>query len=163
MDNEIFFRTKLFHWNMTELIKSIQDQPFTKRILALHTISRCNTTSRLFGKGKPKFFTVDRENERYWSAVDLCYIVDVSKQDIAEVGEQILLTVYRNTYEADTSSLNELRLVRYKDKPAKSATLIKAESLPPTCNAANLHALRSYLKVQLWVGNDIRHLEYGFI
>ena len=54
--NQLFFQTKVNRWNVNEHILKIQGEPYTKRILALHAFSGCDTTSRIFGKGKINFF-----------------------------------------------------------------------------------------------------------
>ncbi len=38
-------------------------------ILSLHAVSGCDTTSRIFGKGKAKFFSVDSSDADYWAAI----------------------------------------------------------------------------------------------
>ena len=45
---------------------------------------------------------------------------------------------------------------RYTDKSLTltAASVITAETIPPSCNAADLHFLRAYLQVRQWLGND---------
>ncbi|GBL80767.1 hypothetical protein AVEN_26211-1 [Araneus ventricosus] len=35
--------------------------------------------------------------------------------------------------------------------------------LPPTLDAAQFHALRSYLQIQKWLGHEKNHLEWGWV
>ena len=79
-----------------------------------------------------------------------------------KAGEVILLTIYKNANQ-DIGDLNSLRAAYYEGKMHKAATLIKAQTLPPTSDAAALHSLRCYLQIQIWQGNDsLNPLEYGF-
>ena len=99
----------------------------------------------------------------YWAAVDIFEQSSATKIDIAEAGRTILRTVYLTTKDKrEQLTLNKMRAARYSDKSLAAATVVTAESLPPTCDAANLHALRAYLQVQQWLGNELDPTRYGF-
>ena len=99
----------------------------------------------------------------YWAAVDVFERSSATKVDIAEAGRTILRTGYSTTKDRrEQLTLNKMRAARYSDKSLAAATVVTAESLPPTCDAANLHALRAYLQVQQWLGNELDPTRYGF-
>lgn len=161
---KLYFRTKKWHWDIALLVDSIKDKPYMKHsILSLHANSGCDTTSRIFGKGKAKFFNIDKDDEEYWAAVDVFEQNNASKTEIADAGRTILRTVCSTAEERKAGlTLNQLRAARYTDKSLKAASVITAESLPPTSDAADLHSLRAYLQVQQWLGNDLDAEQYGF-
>ena len=161
---QLYFRTKKWSWDIALLIDSIKDQGYMKHsILSLHAISGCDTTSRVFGKGKSKFFLVDRDVEEYWAAVDVFEQSTATKTEIAEAGRAILRTIYCTAKERKEGlTLNQMRAARYTEKSLAAASVITAESLPPTRDAADLHSLRAYLQVQQWLGNELDPSRYGF-
>ena len=99
----------------------------------------------------------------YWAAVDVFERSSATKVDIAETGRTILRTGYSTTkYRRDHLTVNKMRAARYSDKSLAAATVVTAESLPPTCDTADLHSLRAYLQVQQWLGNELDPTRYGF-
>ena len=48
------------------------------------------------------------------------------------------------------TSLDELRLLRFREKVSSSTTFVQPHSLPPTTSATTQHSLRVYFQVQLW-------------
>ena len=161
---KLYFRTKKWSWDIALLVACVKDQPYMKHsILSLHANSGCDTTSRIFRKGKVKYFNINKDDDSYWTAADVFEQISASKTEIAEAGRTILRTVYFTPEEKkDGLTLNQLRAARYTDKSLKAASVITAESLPPTCNAADFHSLRAYLQVQQWLGNELDPTGYGF-
>ena len=76
------------------------------------------------------------------------------KQSIQEMiigaGEVIALKMF-NIESSSSTSL-------FSGKTAKTATIAKAVSLPPTSYAAAQHSLRCYHQIQCW----LEHPEYGY-
>ena len=69
----------------------------------------------------------------YWAAVDMFERSSATKIDIAEAGRTILRTVYSTTKDIrEQLTLNKMRAARYSDKSLAAATVVTAESLPPT-------------------------------
>ena len=53
--HQLFMHTKVVNWNLKQLIEQLEVEDhknFLKYILVLHSLSGCDTTSRIFGKGK---------------------------------------------------------------------------------------------------------------
>ena len=150
----MILQTKVCRWDIKTLLDKIHGTTFKSHILAIHALSGCDTSSRIYGKGKEKFFNIHRDNVEYWNAAELFYKIDVPKEEIIKAGQLIFLTVYRNANQNVIGDLNSLRAACYEGKTYKAASLIKAQTLPPTSDAAALHSLRCYLQVQVWQGND---------
>lgn len=94
-------------------------------ILSLHANSGCDITSRIFGKGKEKFFNIDKDDEEYWAAVDVFEQNNASKTEVADVWRTILRTVCSTTEERKAGlTLNQLRAARDTDKSLKAASVI---------------------------------------
>ena len=160
-DRKLLLKTKTASWDIGKLVLAINNEVFHPRFLALHALSGCDTTSRTYGKGKDKFYNVDKENTRYWEAVDMFYDAEADKESITAAGEIVFLTVF----DADDSisTLDLLRAKHYEGKTGKATALVKAQSLPPTSDAASFHALRAYLQTQVWMGNtSLDPTNFGF-
>ena len=63
-----------------DLLDKIQGTTFQSHILAIHALSGCDTTSRIYGKGKEFFFSINRDNVEYINAVELFYKIDTPKE-----------------------------------------------------------------------------------
>ena len=150
----MILQTKVCRWDIKTLLDKIHGTTFKSHILDIHALSGCDTSSRIYGKGKEKFFNIHRDNVEYWNAVELFYKIDVPKEEIIKAGQLIFLTVYRNANQNVIGDLNSLRAACYEGKTYKAASIIKAQTLPSTSDAAALHSLRCYLQVHVWQEND---------
>ena len=150
-DGKLLFKTKTASWDIGKLVVAINNEMFHPRFLALHALSGCDTTSRTFGKGKDKFYNVDKENTRYWEAVDMFHDAEADQESVTAAGEIVLLTVFGA--DDSISALDWLRAKCYEGKTGKATALVRAQSLPPTSDAASYHTLRAYLQTQIWLGN----------
>ena len=61
---QLFFRTKKWHWDIALLAACVRKKPFMRHILSFNSVSGCNTTSRIFMKGK-KFFGIPEADTEY--------------------------------------------------------------------------------------------------
>lgn len=57
-------------------------------------------------------------------------------------------------------TLNELRFIQFERLINKAS--FKLQSLPPTEAAAREHCKRCYLQVQIWLGNHLDPVKYGW-
>ena len=76
---------------------------------------------------------------------------NVNLNEVHDAGVKLIAAMYRcdmNLYRERARMFNE----RCNDKARKKK--INLERLPPTTNAAQLHAERAYLQVQVWDGNS---------
>ena len=116
----------------------------------LHAITRCDTTSILYGAGKAtalkKFENVFNFKEQanvfsYHSAVS----------DVVTIGEKALVSLFGGR---PGVGLNTLRYQRYFEKHASKTSHIDPQNLPPTAAVARFHGLCVYLPVKQWHGED---------
>ena len=101
----------------------------------------CDTTSRLFGIGKGIILKRIKVNAALKQAADVFDKVSASATEIASAGEKALVAIYNGR---KNDSLNNLRLIRYSEKVAKSFTRVEPKSLPPTSAAAKYHSYRGF-------------------
>jgi hypothetical protein len=141
---------------ITELKKNL-DPVLVESLLFLHAISGCDTTSRPYGIGKSTVLT--KYNTLQHSATTFMSPLS-SKQDIEKAGEEALLVIYGCT---SSPNLNAARVVKFQLKVATSAGYVSPEKLPPTCDAAVFHSLRTYHQVQEWRGNSTNPVDWGWV
>ncbi|GBM08416.1 hypothetical protein AVEN_108404-1 [Araneus ventricosus] len=106
---------------------------FLNELLFIHAISGCDITSALFGQA--------------------------TTEQVTEAGENVLVALCGG--DPATKNLDELRYHSF----VKAAAKIKFNlaRLPPTTDAAQLHAMRSYHQVQTWLGNEKDPLKWGWM
>ncbi|ESP02014.1 hypothetical protein LOTGIDRAFT_157147 [Lottia gigantea] len=141
--------------------KCVLGQEVCELLPFLHSITGCDTTSRLFGIGKGSvlkkliFNKHFREQAKRFDGAE-------TKSDVITTGEQILLSIY-NGQEID--NLNSLRHQKFRTKVnTHIASVVEIHSLPPTSSAAKFHSLRSYLQIQQWktVDNGMNPIDWGW-
>ena len=74
--HQLFMHTKVVNWNLKQLIEQLEVEDhknFLKYILVLHSLSGCDTTSRIFGKGKEKLIKIAMQNSELDTAFDVFY------------------------------------------------------------------------------------------
>jgi len=118
-----------------------------QQILVVHALSGCDTTSALYGIGKPSAF---KKIVDFQDGLALSEIVGSETASIADVSQAglRLLTMLYSGKQSDT--LNHLRYVTYMHLIARSSTRPRPERLPPTERAAHFHVLRVHLQVVQW-------------
>ena len=111
-------------------------------LLFLHTITGCDTTSRLYGVGKAtalkKFENVPYFREQ--ASVFSCHLVI---SDILTTGEKALVSLFGGK---PGVGFDALRDQWYFGKLATKTSHIEPQNLPPTAAAARFHSLRVTFK-----------------
>ena len=82
---------------------------------------------------------------------------DAHPDIIADAGQKFLVALYGG--ESD-DTLNGLSFQLFAKSIVK--TKFNLASLPPTLEAARQHCLRAYLQVQMWLGNQMNPLSWGW-
>lgn len=120
--------------------------PAKEKILFLHAISGCDTTSFLFNKGKKASLAVLRKSPQLFEELSLFYATDASKPEIVKAGIKFLLKLYNAKH---TLSLNELRYFMYLRITSRQvlSSQFNLAVLPPTEKSAEQHLLRVYYQV----------------
>ncbi|GBM61486.1 hypothetical protein AVEN_9252-1, partial [Araneus ventricosus] len=125
----------------------------------IHAISGCDTTSALFGQSKNKFISLFLKHEELLNAAATFLNPQATTEQVTEAGEKVLVALYGG--DPATQSLDELRYQSFVKAAAK--TKYNLARLPPTTDAAQLHAMRIYHQVQTWLGNEKDPLKWGWM
>ena len=120
------------------------------QLLFPHSVTRCDTTSALFGKKKAR------------DLLDQYKCGSTTKEIISSVGEKFILKLYEA--QKGIEKLDKHRYISYNKTICRSSlsTAFKLEPLPPTSRAAHFHVMRTYLQVQPWVGCAPEPTEWGW-
>src|ERR1700761_7518186 len=127
-------------------------------ILFLHAFSECDTTSSFFRQGKLKFVKTLVRNEELGKVVQVFKNPNAERQEIEEAGILFLVAVYRG--KRGDVSLDSLRFELFSKILVRNN--FQLASLPHTNDAALQHSLRTYLQVQMWSGNPMEPLNWGW-
>ena len=133
-------------WNIVEAKEKIGPN-ICNALLSIHSISGCDTTSRIHSVSKSLIFKKClKDNELLEKMIRFSNAG--SKDDVVKIGLNILLKLFNAKHE---KSLNELRAKKYLEKlSGLSKNAIKPEILGPTQDAAELHLFRCYYQIQIW-------------
>ncbi|GBN67101.1 hypothetical protein AVEN_32887-1 [Araneus ventricosus] len=80
-------------------------------------------------------------------------------EQVTEAGENVLVALYGG--DPATQNLDELRYHSFVKAAAK--TKFNLARLPPNTDVAQLHAMRSYHQLQIWLGNEKDSLKWGWM
>ncbi|GBO42542.1 hypothetical protein AVEN_196050-1 [Araneus ventricosus] len=117
------------------------------------------STHTLFGQGKNKFISLFLKHEELLNRAATFLNPQATTEQVTEAGGNVLVALYGGN--PATQNLDELRYHSF----VKAAAKIKFSlaRLPPTTDAAQLHAVRSYHHVQTWLGNEKDPLKWGWM
>ncbi len=137
-------------------VRQLQQLPFAKTILLLHSFSGCDTTSAIHGKSKvgiTKLFTAKRDLIQRMS--DIFSDPSASPESIEEAGEKLFLAIYQSpAQEENLSKCRYSAFLRASMKPKSDLA-----TLPPTRGASKQHSFRVYLQVS----SIIQFIKYYFV
>lgn len=126
-------------WNIKHVQKVLGE--VCQNILFTHAILGCDTTSRLYRLGKGLSLKHIHTDVCFRAQAKVFLDGRSTMEDTAKAGESALVSLYKGSA-GDT--LDKLRLVRFQQKVATSASWIRPENLPPTSSAAKFHSLSVY-------------------
>ena len=131
------------------------------RLLFVHSLLGCDTTSRVFGIGKPVALKQVQNSVHFQHLADLFTKQGATKKDIIAAGEEALVHVYNGK---QGEGIDGLRYKRFCEKVAKSSTFVEPQTLPPTSAATQHHSLRVYFQIQTWkeTAGQLRADEWGW-
>ncbi|GBM05959.1 hypothetical protein AVEN_80554-1 [Araneus ventricosus] len=131
----------------------------SNELLFIYAISGCDITSALFGQGKNKFISLFFKHELLNRAATFLNPQATTEQ-VTEAGGNVLVALYGG--DPATQNLDELWYHSFVKAAAKTKFNHLAR-LPPTTDAAQLHAMRNYQHVQTWLGNEKDPLKWGWM
>ncbi|GBM60633.1 hypothetical protein AVEN_271421-1 [Araneus ventricosus] len=132
---------------------------FSNELLFIHAISGCDITSALFGQGKNKFISLFLKHEELLNRAATFLNPQATTEKVTKAGENVLVALYGG--DPATQNLDEVRYHSFGKAAAN--TKVNLARLPPTTDATQLHAMRSYHQVQTWLGNEKDPLKWGWM
>ena len=131
-------------WNIKKT-QEILGKKICSRLLFVHALFGCDTTSRVFGIGKPVALKQVQNNVDFQQLADLFTKEGAAKKDIIDAGEKALVYIYNGK---KGEGIDVLRYKRFCEKVAKSRTFVEPQTLPPTSAATQYRSLRVYFQIQ---------------
>ena len=127
----------------------------------IHAICGCDTTSRLFGIGKGLALKKVQKELYFKTQIEILSKDTLNMVEVENAGERALACLYGGKR---NETLDELRLRKFTEKVATSASSVQVQTLPPTSDAAKYHSRRVYYQAQVWMGSDhdLNPLEWGW-
>ena len=136
-------------WNMKATTRILGNE-LCSRLLFVHALLGCDTTSRIFGIGKPVALKQAQNNVRFQEISDLFTQEGATKKDVIAAGEEALIHLYSGKQGEPGEGIDVLRYKRFCEKVAKSSSFVEPQTLPPTSAATGYHSLRVYFQIQTW-------------
>lgn len=113
----------------------------------------------MYKQGKGKIVKILEKYSDLREMVAVFNSTAATKENIANVGQKSMKAIYSGKQLTETT-LSDLRYSTFK-KCSKQKTFNLA-TLPPTESATNLHSYRVYYQVQMWLGNTLNPLDWGW-
>lgn len=136
-------------WNL-EKMHEILGAKVMKGLLFMHAVMGSSGTSHLFGLSTSIPIKKFNDIEAFRDISDI-FICDQSKiSQIVAAGKTAVCILYNGK---STQELNVLRYQRFIEKVVSKTTAVQVQSLPPTESAVHYHSLRTYYRIQTWLGN----------
>lgn len=156
--HRVFFKSemrtnskKLRVWDIQKT-KMVLGENVCKVLPALHALTGCDTTSRVFGIGKGMALKKLISSEALYSYLKAFIIKANTKEIVQTAGENALVYLYGG---AEIEGLNLVRFRKFVKKTTSNISCVQINSLPPTSDAAKFHSYRVYLQVQHWMYGDL--------
>ena len=130
-------------------MKEILKVEICDRLLFVHAITGCDTTSRIFGIGKNQSSKKMHGDPILCTSADTFSAPNQSHHVIESSGKIAMLAIYIGRKTDDLSNLRCSVLCR---KAISSKTYVTPERLPPTESATKYHSMRVYFQIMVWMG-----------
>ncbi len=135
-------------WNIKQLKETLGSSVCDK-ILFIHALLGCDTTSRIFGLGKGLGLKKIMKDGNFSELANIFCQTAAHPENIIKAGEKALICLYGGV---QTESLDSLRYRRFCVKVSAVTSAVEPKTLPPTSAAVKYHSLRVYYQVQEWKG-----------
>ncbi|CAC5372602.1 unnamed protein product [Mytilus coruscus] len=150
---------KMKIWNIQQT-KEFLGEDVCNLLPFLHSLTGCDSTSRLFGIGKG--LALKKLNQEYLKMQGKVFMNNNSiKADIIKAGEEALTCLYGGL---PLEGLNILRWRKFTSRVITGNTSVQVKSLPPTSDSGQFHSLRVYHQCQKWMSEevDMDPTDYGW-
>ena len=131
------------------------------RIIFIHAVTECDTTSAPYRLGKIAPFNKLNKNSELQKHVAIFKHYNASADKVAAAGEYFLVAVYVGS---DKDSLDSLRYRKYMRTIAKQPdhATFDVATLPTTSAAARQHSFRVSHQVQQWMDVNMNATNWGW-
>ena len=131
-------------------MKEILKMEICDRLLFVHAITGCDTTSRIFGIGKKSVLQkIVHGDPILCTSADTFSAPNQSHHVSESSGKNAMLAIYNGRKTDDLSNLRCSVLCR---KAISSKTYVTPERLPPTESATKYHSMRVYFQIMVSMG-----------
>jgi hypothetical protein len=138
-------KAKLWDIHKTKLLLG---EEVCHRLPAIHALTGCDTTSKLFGIGKATALKKLKSTKHMQESLNTFCDVFASKENVLKSGSEVLSCLYGGV---PFEGLDVLRFRKFGTKVAAGSISVQVQSLPPTEDAANFHIQRAYLQCRYWM------------
>ena len=145
-------------WNI-KFVQEVFGEQICENLLFAHAILGCDTTSKIFGIGKPTALKKLKSSEYFRKQAAVFRNEKAKKCDIIHAGENALVCLYNGK---PGEKLDTLRLEHFYQKVSSCTSFVQPHTLPPTSSSAKYHSLHVYHQVQQWNGIDMKAEEWGW-
>ena len=108
----LFYHPKSHVWNMNELALKVREKnlPFLSRILSIHALFGCDTTSRINGFGQDRMVKMKdpTKNQLLCQLMDALVEPNQMPKDVVDCGKKILLKLYGAKTETSSNKMGYL-------------------------------------------------------
>jgi len=129
------------------LLKNQIGSSACNQILVLHAFGGCDTSSAIFRHGKGKLYEQLSRNELVTKHVQVMQNEKSSIADVCSSGLALMVAVYGGKL---SDKLGHMRYTAYSKMIAATGGSFVADRLPPTEDAAELHAMRVHFQAVIW-------------
>ena len=149
-------------FNVGEVQKEIGTDA-CQRILVVHALGGCDSTSAIFGHGKGTIYNKIKDNKTglhaHCMTLQNC---DATDKDVCEAGNLLFINLYGGKVE---DRLSDSRYDAYWHCKMSLSRRFQPERLPPSESAAHMHARRVHLQAVIWgnlSGTSIKATDWGW-
>ncbi|VDI51986.1 Hypothetical predicted protein [Mytilus galloprovincialis] len=131
-------------WNIQKT-QQVLGEEVCHQLPFVHSITGCDTTSRLHCIGKPAVFKKIKSDRHLQTQGEAFRMESMGKDDICKACEEVLVNLYGGM------PLEGLDILRWRKFTTKTmalnrSSIVQVQTLPPTSDAAKFHSMRVYLQ-----------------
>jgi hypothetical protein len=123
------------------------DLQLANRFSFLHVFGGCDTSSAIVMHGKGKLFIQLSQRKEVTQHVCIMQHPDSNKVQVCNAGVAMMVAAYGGKV---SDNLGHMRYAAYSKMVAAKGGSFMADRLPPTEDAAELHAMRVHFQVVVW-------------
>jgi hypothetical protein len=157
LKHDLFFGGESQHnttcrlWDIRKTI-SVIGEDARKVLPAIHSITGCDTTSRMFGIGKSAALKKIKTSQHFRENIEIFSRSTSTKEEIIQSGNEVVASLYGGI---PNEGLNLLRYRKFGSKLATGSIAIQCHNLPPTSDSSALHIQRAHHQAHYWMTGEM--------